>query len=61
MKKINIVYNHNIFDHPYNQNEVRKTEKLIKERFGEDIELIISRTSFSSPNPFFYDCDYVVV
>ena len=61
MKKFNVVYNHNIFEQPYNQNAVRKTEKLIKERFGEEVEVIVTHTSFSSPNPFFYDCDYIMV
>ena len=61
MKKVNVIYNHNIFEEPYNQKEVRKTEKEIKERFGNDVEVIVTHTSFDSPNPFFYDSDYIIV
>ncbi len=61
MKKINVVYNHNIFEHPYNQKEVRKTDKSIKERFGEEIDIIVTHTGFQAPNDFFYDSDYVIV
>ena len=61
MKKFNVIYNHNIFDAPYNQREVRNTEKFLKERFGEDVEIIISKTSFQSPNPFYYDADFIMV
>ena len=61
MKKINAIYNHNIFEQPYNQKEVRKTAKSIKERFGEEVQIIVTHTNFSSPNPFFYDSDYIMV
>lgn len=61
MKKINAIYNHNIFEQPYNQKEVRKTAKLIEERFGKDVQIIVTHTSFSSPNPFFDDADFIMV
>ena len=61
MKKLNIIYNHNIFEEPYNQKEVRKTEKSIKERFGDDIEIIVTHFSFHAPNQFFVDSDFIMV
>ena len=61
MKKVNVIYNHNIFEEPYNQKEVRKTEGLIKQKFGNDIEVIVTHTNFNSPNPFFEDVDFIMV
>lgn len=60
MKKINLIYNHNVFDEPYNQNEVKKVEKQIKSQFGNDVEVFIGLTSCSSPNPFVYDMDLII-
>lgn len=61
MKRINVIYNHNIFEAPYNQKEVRKTDKIIKQRFGEDVQIIVTHTAFNTPNPFFEDSDFVMV
>ncbi len=61
MKKINVIYNHNIFEEPYNQKEVRKTENSIKQKFGKDLQVIVTHTAFNSPNPFFEDADFIKV
>lgn len=61
MKKLNVVYNHNIFDAPYNQRAVRKTEQEIKNRFGDDVQIIVTHTSFSEPNCFLEDSDFIMV
>ena len=61
MKKFNLNYNHNIFEEPYNQKEVRKTAKLIEDRFGKDVRIIVTHTRFSAPNPFFDDADFIMV
>ena len=61
MKKINVIYNHNIFEAPYNQREVRKTESEIKNKFGNDVEILVTHTNFSSPNPFYYDSDFIMI
>ena len=60
MKKLNVIYNHNIFEEPYNQVEVKKTASRITEQFGE-VELFVTHTNFASPNPFFYDLDLIMV
>ena len=61
MKKINVIYNHNIFEAPYNQREVRKTESELKEKFGRDIQIFVTHTCFLAPNQFFYDSDFIMV
>jgi len=61
MKKLNIIYNHNIFESPYKQTEVKKTGNAIKEKFGNDIEIFVSCASNHSPNPFFDDTDLIIV
>ncbi len=61
MKKLNLIYNHNIFDAPYKQKAVKGTEKKIFELLGEDIEILVTQSSFQSPNPFFGDADLIWV
>lgn len=61
MKKLNIIYNHKIFELPYKQSEVRKTESAIRNKFGKDIQILVTHTGFLSPNQFFYDPDFIVV
>ena len=60
MKKLNVMYNHNIFDEPYKQSEVRKTEGKIKALLGDDVQVIVTHTSFSAPNSFFPDSDLII-
>lgn len=60
MRKLNVIYNHNIFEAPYNQKEVRKTERIIKEKFGQDLLVITTRTSNNGPNVFFPDHDLII-
>ncbi len=61
MKTINVIFNHNIFDAPYNQNEVKKIEKTILDALGNDVNLLYSFSSNSHPNPFIYDLDFVCI
>lgn len=60
MRKLNVIYNHNIFEEPYKQSEVKKTEGKIKEQFGNDLQLIVTHSSFSALNPFYYDSDLII-
>ena len=60
MKRLNVIYNHNIFDQPYKQSEVRKTEKLLKSRFGEDLEVFCTHTNLSGPNDFIPDSELII-
>ena len=61
MKKLNVIYNHNIFDEPYKQSEVKKTDAKITELFGADLELHVAHTSFVGPNFLFNDSDLILV
>lgn len=38
----------------------RTTTKTLKE-FGKDVQIIVTHTGFSSPNPFFDDADFIMV
>ena len=60
MKKLNVIYNHNIFDEPYKQTCVRKTEKEIKGKYGDDVEIYVTHTCLSSLNPFLPDSDLII-
>ena len=60
MKKLHVIYNHNIFDEPYKQSEVKKTEKNISDLLG-DLKIFISLGSNSNPNPFAPDADLITV
>ena len=59
MKKLNIIYNHNIFDGPYKQSEVRKTENAIKSQFGDDVQIVVTHSNFHSPNSFVRDDELI--
>lgn len=61
MKKLHVIYNHNIFDEPYKQTCVKKTEKEIKGKYGDDVQIYLSRTSMSSLNPFSAESDLIIV
>ena len=61
MKKLNVIYNHNIFDSPYKQSEVRKTDKEIKSVLGDDVIIYVTHTCLSDTNPFFPDSDLIMV
>ena len=60
MKKLHVIYNHSIFDEPYKQSEVKKTEKAINDLLGE-VKMILSFTGVAAPNPFVYDMDLITV
>ena len=60
MRKLNVIYNHNIFEEPYNQKEVRKTDGKIKEKFGQDLLVLTTRTSNGRPSDFFPDHDLII-
>ena len=60
MKKLKVIYNHNIFDEPYKQTCVKKTEKEIKKKYGEDVQIYLSHTSLASVNPFLSDSDLII-
>lgn len=60
MKKINVIYNHNIFDAPYKQSVAKKTEGEIKNLFGDDLQVCVTHTSHESPNPFDFDSDLII-
>lgn len=60
MKKLHVIYNHNIFDEPYKQSEVKKTGKAISNMIGE-VEVLMSFTSKTNPNPFVCDSDLIIV
>ncbi len=60
MKKLNVIYNHNIYEQPYKQSEVKKVDSEIKNKFGQDVQIFISHSSLKAPNPFFYDCDLII-
>ena len=60
MKKLHIIYNHNIFDEPYKQTCVKKTEKEIKGKYGDDVQIYLSRTNMSSLNSFSTESDLIV-
>ena len=62
MKKLHLIFNHNIFDAPYKRSAVNKMDKEIFSLFKEDdIDLCLSLTSRQSPNPFAYDSDLIIV
>lgn len=61
MKRLNLIYNHNIFDAPYKQTAVKGTQKKIVALLGEDIEILVTQASFQSPNPFFGEPDLIWV
>ena len=60
MKKLNVIYNHNIFDEPYKQTEVKKTESRIKEKFGDNVQIFVTHSSLESPNQFIGDSDLII-
>ena len=62
MKKLHLIFNHNIFDSPYKQSSVNKMDKEILSLFKEDdVDLFLSLTSTQSPNQFTYDADLIIV
>lgn len=52
MKRLNVIYNHNIFDEPYKQSEVKAAAGKITALIGEDSEIVVTHTSAASPSPF---------
>ena len=60
MKKLNVIYNHNIFDSPYKQSEVKKTQKELTSKFGDDLVVFVTHSSFASPYPFAPDSDLII-
>lgn len=59
MKKLNVIYNHYIFDEPYKQSEVKMTEKRIHELLGE-VEIYITFTSADAPSFFKETGDLII-
>lgn len=59
MKKLNIIYNHNIFDRPYKLSELKNAEKEIKSLIGNDIQIVLTHSNFHSPNSFIQDDELI--
>ena len=52
MKKLNLVYNHNIFDESWRQSEVKKLEQEIKNLLGDDVQISVTSANLKSPNSY---------
>lgn len=50
MKKLNLVYNHDIFDESCQQTEVKKLEKEIKKLLGDDVQVSVTSANLKSPS-----------
>ena len=60
MKRLHIIYNHDIFDTPYKQTEVKKTDKAIASVIGE-AQVLLSFSCLAAPNHFREDADLILV
>lgn len=60
MKILNIVYNHDIFDYPYNQKFVKNTAKLLEDVLEKDVVVNVANTCSHSVAEFKQENDYIV-
>lgn len=52
MKKLKLVYNHDIFDESCQQSEVKKLEQEIKNLLGDDVQISVTSANLKSPNSY---------
>ena len=60
MKRLNLIYNHYIFDEPYKQSEVKAAAGKISALIGEDAEIVITHTSPATPSAFREVGDFII-